>query len=55
MKLGPQMEGIHYCANRSEFADLAVLNIVANFCQCLPVIVSKLLTQDTNQNLSKAS
>ena len=32
-----------------------ILNVVANSCQCLSQIVSKLLTQDTNQNLGKAS
>ena len=43
------------CANRSEFANLAFLNVVANFCQCLSPIVSKLSTWETNQNLGKAS
>ena len=43
------------CANRSEFANSAFLNAVANFRQCLAPIVSKLLTWDTNQNLGKAS
>ena len=34
---------------------ICFLNTVANFCQCLLLIVSKLLTEDTNQNLGKAS
>ena len=39
--------------NRSEIADLAFLSAVANFHQCLSPIVSKLLTQNTNQYLGK--
>ena len=34
-------------ANGSEFADSAVSNVAATFCQCQSPIVSKLLTRDT--------
>ena len=35
-----------YYANGSEFADSALLNVTANFSQCLSLIVSKLMSQD---------
>ena len=38
-----------FCANGSEFADLAFSNIAANVCQCLSAIVSKLSTRDTSR------
>ena len=42
-------------ANESEFADLAVLNAAATFCQCLSPSVSKLLPWDKKRNLGKAA
>ena len=44
-----------YCANGSDYADSTFLNLAAIFRQCLSLIVSKLSTWDTNQNLGKAS
>ena len=41
--------------NGGEFVDSAFSNVVANVHQCLSAIVSKLSTQDTKQNLGKAS
>ena len=41
------------CANGSEFADSAILNVAATFCQCLSPIVSKLSTRDKNRNLGQ--
>ena len=42
-----------FCANRSEFADLAFSNVAATFRQS--PIVSELSTWDKNQNLGKTS
>ena len=40
-----------FCANGSEFADLAFSNIVATFCQYLSPIISKVLTQDKKNEI----
>ena len=53
-KIGTPHEKTHYHTNESVFADSAFSNITANFCQCLPSIVNKLLTRDTYQNLGEA-
>ena len=46
------MKGTCYRANGGE---VAFSNVAANFHQCLSLIVNKLSTWDTNQNLGKDS
>ena len=55
-KIGtPNAKAPCYCANVTEFADLAFSNVAATFRQCLSPIVCKLSTRDKIQNLGKAS